>query len=108
MKRFLIAISIALALSACTTTGTLQDRAAVTSVNAMSLAELAFTSMEQAATAYINRTSTTPAQAQHVGELMLEARGYRDQARLGGNNSLALQNLNAAIANINAIVGAKK
>lgn len=111
MKKLIIAASLALAACA-TPTGSLQDRAAITATNSLSLAELAFTSMEQAATAYVNSPDVSKTDAQRVGVLVLQARGYRDQARQlaasGQDTSAALQSLNTIILNINAITGAKK
>jgi len=119
MKRLMIAAALcAVALSGCDQVGavngngtaagaTVGDQVVLKSTTALSLAELAFISAEQAATAALKSPSFTTAQKAVIGDAVLEARGYREQAReavaKGQDAGALLTSLSGAIANINIL-----
>ena len=115
MKRLIIAAALCVAaLSGCnlsavnppgnTAGSTLSDQVVLKSTTALSLAELAFTSAEQGATAALKSGHLSKTDAANLGTIVIEARGYRDQARAavaaGQDASAILGNLSTALTKI--------
>lgn len=122
MKRLMIAVALccAPALSACdpigaingngsTAVANLGDQVVLKATTALSLGELAFTSAEQAGTAALKSPSIPTAKKAVIADAVIEARGYRDQARAavakGQDASALLTSLSGAIANITSLTG---
>lgn len=120
MRKVMMMLTLpALALAACTPTGggvasnggvaAVSDPIALKSTTALSLAELAFNSAEEAATAAIKSGHLSKAQVEQLGVDVHKARDYRDQARAlvsaGGDASSVIESLNTALAAIHTLAG---
>lgn len=79
---------------------------------ALSLGELAFTSAEQAATSALRSPSIDKGTKNRIGNAVLIARGYRDQARSAVDKGMDASNqltaLSGAISDIYALTKEKK
>lgn len=116
MKKFLLfaALALAMPMTACApnagisnTVTAIGDQVTLKSTTALSLGELAFTSAEQTATAALKSGHLSKADAASLGNAVLAARGYRDQARAavaaGQDASAILTALSASLTNVSTL-----
>jgi hypothetical protein len=83
------------------------DQVALRATTALALAELAYNSGEEAATAALQSGALDASQARALADTVHRARGLRDQARslvaAGSDASAALEALNTALTDIHTL-----
>jgi hypothetical protein len=83
------------------------DQVALRATTALALAELAYNSGEEAATAALQSGALDASQAKALADAVHRARGLRDQARTlvaaGSDASATLEALNAALTDIHTL-----